>query len=328
MRAQSPSRIALTLVCITLGSAPYVAAEVVRVDVKCREAFADGARFGQSGAYESLSGRIYFEADPTAVLNARITDIDLAPQNPKGRVEFWADFFLLRPVDPHKGNGCLLYEVHNRGDKLALRTFNDAAISNAPSTASDAGNGFLMRAGYSLLWTGWSGDVAPDGTGRLLAGLPIAKNPDGTPITGPALVEVVVDEPKFSEPFFYSPWGASAAYPTVALDDPAAVLTRREAGAQQRLSSRGTSGRSLTLTMGLSPRTRPACMCGMASSPALSTSWSTRPATQGFRGWAWPDCATRFPSSATTKTQPTTRGGRSQPGATGRLYSGSRSRDA
>jgi hypothetical protein len=64
-----------------------------------------------------------------------------------------------------------------------------------------AGNGFLMREGYSVLWTGWNGDVVDDGTDRLLAGLPIAKNSDRTSITGPNYVEVLVDEPKCSRAF-------------------------------------------------------------------------------------------------------------------------------
>ena len=78
-------------------------------------------------------------------------------------VEFWSDFVLLKPVDPLRGNRRILYDVNNRGDKLALSTFNGAAGNN-PSTLADAGNEFLMHQGYSVLWCGWCGDVTADGT--------------------------------------------------------------------------------------------------------------------------------------------------------------------
>ena len=206
---------------------PSVQAEVIRVDITQRVPFAGGHTFGQTGAYETVSGRLYFDVDPSADANSRVCDIQLAPTNSAGRVEFWADFFLLRPADPNKGNGCLLYDVHNRGSKLALWTFNDAEMSAAPSTMSHAGNGFLMREGYSVLWTGWNGDVVADGTGRLLAGLPIAKNADGTAVTGANYVEIIVDAPVHSQAFYFSPWGTSAGYPTVDLNDPTAKLTMR-----------------------------------------------------------------------------------------------------
>ncbi|QDT32334.1 alpha/beta hydrolase domain-containing protein [Thalassoglobus polymorphus] len=210
-----------------LVSVSVAQAEVTRVEIAERKSFAEGHQFGQTGAYELVSGRLYFDVDPLADANSRVCDIDLAPRNPAGRVEFWADFFLLKPVDSSKGNGCLLYDVHNRGSKLALWTFNDAEITSSPSTMAHAGNGFLMREGYSVLWTGWNGDVVDDGTGRLLAGLPIAKNSDGTSITGLNYVEILVDEPKESQEFYFSPWGTSAGYPTVDLHDSTAKLTRR-----------------------------------------------------------------------------------------------------
>ncbi|TWT50569.1 hypothetical protein Pla22_33120 [Rubripirellula amarantea] len=212
---------------LALASLPSAYAEVTRVEVSQRVPFANGHVFGRTGAYESVSGRLFFDVDPNADANDRVCDLKLAPKNQHGRVEFWADFFLLRPANPEKGNGCLLYDVHNRGSKLALMTFNDAEISVNPTSLDDAGNGFLMREGYSILWTGWNGDVVDDGTGRLLAGLPIAKNSDGSPITGPNYVEILVDEPTDSQAFYFSPWGTSAGYPTVDANDASAKLTMR-----------------------------------------------------------------------------------------------------
>ena len=200
---------------------------MTRVQIDQRQPFAGGMRFGQVGAYESIAGRLFFEVDPESAVNQRITDLQLAPRNAGGRVEFWADFFLMQPVDPAKGNGCLLYDVHNRGNKLALWTFNEGERTNEPSSPEHAGNGFLFRHGYSVLWTGWNGDVMADGTGRLLAGLPVARQQDGSAITGRNYVEISVDEKSFSQPFFGSPWGTSKAYPAVTLSNQDATLTMR-----------------------------------------------------------------------------------------------------
>lgn len=202
-------------------------AEVIRIQIDVRKPFADGARFGNTGAYETVSGRLFFVIDPENPANERITDLNLADQNENGQVEFWSDFFLIQPVDPAKGSGSLLYDVHNRGNKLALWTFNEGERSNEPSSMEHAGNGFLFRQGYSLLWTGWNGDVAEDGSGRLLAGLPVARMKDGKPVTGRSYVEFSVDERVYSRFFFSSPWGTPKAYPSVSLDNKDALLTMR-----------------------------------------------------------------------------------------------------
>lgn len=214
------------LLCLAACMAS-ASAEVVRIQIEQRRPFANGAGFGNTGAYESISGRLFFAVDPESPANDRITDLDLAARNGNGQVEFWADFFLLQPVDPAKGNGRLLYDVHNRGNKLALWTFNEGERTNEPVSMEHAGNGFLFRQGYSLLWTGWNGDVAADGTGRLLAGLPVARHQDGQPVTGRNYVEFSVDEKVHSQPFFGSPWGTPKAYPSVSLDNREAVLTMR-----------------------------------------------------------------------------------------------------
>lgn len=210
------------LILPTLASAG-----LVRVEVKEHLPFAGGIPFGRTGAYEIVEGRLHFEADPKDPANARIADLALAPVNARGQIEYWADFALLMPADPSKGNGTLLYDVHNRGNKLALWTFNDGVRDNVQRDAAHAGHGFLMREGYTVLWTGWSGEIQDDGTGRLLGGLPVARNPDGSPVTGRTHVEITVDEPVKSRAFFQSPWGISAAYPAVSLDTADAILTQR-----------------------------------------------------------------------------------------------------
>ena len=195
--------------------------EVVRLEVERRESFADGRSFGHSGPYELLSGRLYLEVDPLHPANGRVTDLPRAPRNAAGRVEFWTDFFLLKPVDPSRGNRRLFYGVNNRGNKLALGAFNGRR-SNDPRTLADAGNGFLMRQGYSVLWCGWNGDVRPGG-GRMLIELPVASD-GGATITGKIHAEICVDSQAYSQPFY---WGNSDPYPSVSLDNGSATLSVR-----------------------------------------------------------------------------------------------------
>jgi len=221
---RGPFTIAFALL-IAFAATRWAGAGVVRVEVLERTPFAEGHRFEHSGAYERLKGRIHIEVDPDDPANAQIHDLKLAPRNAHGRVECWTDFFLLKPIDPRRGNGRILYDVSNRGNKLALETFNGAR-SNNPTTRADAGNGFLMRRGYSVLWTGWNGDVLADGTDRLLAGLPVAHE-NGRPVTGRAHAEICTKEKVFSRAFFWSPWGISDAYPSVSLDNSTATLTMR-----------------------------------------------------------------------------------------------------
>jgi len=197
-------------------------AEVVRVQVDRREPFAQGHAFGRSGPYDRISGRLHLEVDPDQVANERITDLKLAPRNDRGRVEFWTDFDLLMPADPKQGNGRLIFGVNNRGNKLLLGAFNNRG-GNDPKTLADAGNGFLMRQGYTILWCGWNGDVLP-GDNRLVMGLPVAQQ-DGRTITGRLYAEIIVDDEQIqSQPFYL---GSSNVYPSVSLDNAGATLTMR-----------------------------------------------------------------------------------------------------
>src|SRR5688572_1676871 len=157
-------RARLTLLALLLVGPP-LDAQVVRIEIQRREPFANGHAFPRTGPYEKIVGRLLIEADPESAANARVTDLKLAPRNAAGRVEFTTDFYLLKPVDPARGNRRLFYDVNNRGHKIALGSFNGRG-GNDPTTLEDAGDAFLMRRGYSVLWTGWSGDVRP-GEGRL-----------------------------------------------------------------------------------------------------------------------------------------------------------------
>ena len=168
----------LALIAATAGAQ----ARVTRIEITRQEPFAAGQSFGTVGAYEKVVGRFHGELDPNSPLDAAIVDLDKAPRNARGMVEYAADFYILKPVDLTKGNGALFYELANRGNKGILPRFNYAAGSNDPTTAQHAGDGFLMRQGYTLLWNGWMNGL-PAANNALRIELPIASNPSG-PIVG------------------------------------------------------------------------------------------------------------------------------------------------
>jgi hypothetical protein len=134
-------------------------AEVTNVTVTSRTVVAGGQAFGSTGPYEKLVGRIEFALDPTSPHNSRIVDLERAPRGTDGRVRFSSDLYVLRPSDPTKGNGVLLFEVANRGRMGLLGRFNRGGGGNDPTTAADFGDGLLMRDGYTLVWIGWEIDV-------------------------------------------------------------------------------------------------------------------------------------------------------------------------
>jgi hypothetical protein len=129
------------------------------------------------------------EVDPNDSLNAVMVNLDKAPRNARGKVEFSSPFFILKPVDMARGNRKIFYGVNNRGNKIesGLR-WNYVAATNDPITAAQAGDGFLMRLGYTVVDAGWQGDVAP-GNNRLFPNLPVATQPDGSPIIAAVRIE-------------------------------------------------------------------------------------------------------------------------------------------
>ncbi|HZR24025.1 MAG TPA: hypothetical protein VFA59_10585, partial [Vicinamibacterales bacterium] len=150
--------------------------------VERREPILNGRSFGAAGPYEKLVGKVDFGVDPNNHANDIIVDLKLAPKNARGEVEASADFYLIKPVDPRRGNGRLFYEVGNRGGKSLLQTFQKATGSPDPTTEAEFGDGALMKQGFSLLWMGWQWDV-PQRAGVMRMDMPIATE-NGKPITG------------------------------------------------------------------------------------------------------------------------------------------------
>ena len=112
-----------------------------------------GLSFGTVGQYEKLRGIAFGELDPADPLNAVITDLDLAPRNAAGKVEYSMDVLILKPIHLSTGNQRVLLDVNNRGE-LRLGRLNQVEITNDPTTAADAGDGFVMREGYAIVGNG------------------------------------------------------------------------------------------------------------------------------------------------------------------------------
>lgn len=197
-----------------------------------RADFAPGHTYGDAGAYERVTGRVDFAVDPQEPGNTCVVDLDKAPADAQGLVHFSADFCLLKPVDIHRGNGGVFFDYGNRGNKRALQFFNDAPGSNAPQAPEHAGNGYLMRRGYTIAWLGWQGDLLA-GDGRLVMKLPVATD-GGKPITGSIRIEYTPTAAgTYCLPLngFYS----TDSYPAVSLDTRQARLTRRQYATSERL---------------------------------------------------------------------------------------------
>jgi Alpha/beta hydrolase domain len=196
----------------------------IELSVVERTAFADGESFGTAGAYERIVGRAHFAVDPASKPQASVVDIDKAARDARGLVHCTADFLLLKPLDMKSGNRRLLFDWANRGNKRCLQFFNDAPGSNDPRSLAHAGNGFLMRRGYTIAWLAWQGDLLP-GDGRQILDLPVATD-NGRPITGPVRVEFIADQPGTTV-YPLSGRVSTRSHPTVSLDTAKASLTRR-----------------------------------------------------------------------------------------------------
>ncbi len=197
---------------------------MIALRIDDRRPFAGGHTFGDSGAYERLSGRALFAIDPLDPAQVDVVDLTLAPRDAAGLVHFAADFTILCPVDPARGNRRVFYDYGNRGHKRALQFFNDAPASNAPLTLAQAGNGFLMRRGYSVAWLAWEGDMLP-GDDRMVLDVPVATD-NGAAITGRIRVEFIPDSPgAVCQPL--SGRVAAHSYRTASMDTRDAVFTRR-----------------------------------------------------------------------------------------------------
>jgi hypothetical protein len=202
---------------------------VTHFDLALQRPLADGRSFGDVGPYEELKGRLRFAVDPTLSANTRITDIERAPRNRDGRVEFAADVSILLPVDRARGNGRMILDVVNRGNTVTVPNFNHATRpvfgpGADANPAVDVGDAFLMRRGYTVISCGWQCDV-PELPGLFRLYAPEARGADGRPLRG--RVYVNLQAPQAVPHFLLSDRG-HLAYPAADLEEPNAVLLVRD----------------------------------------------------------------------------------------------------
>ena len=196
---------------------PPAATPQLKLSVTATEDFPGS--YGAVGAYEKLTGSISGEVDPKDPKNAVIQDLALAPVNARGMVEYSAEFTMLKPKDMSKASGVLRYDAPNRGNILTML--------NPTATPSDA---VYLERGYVVLYSAWQGDVPKSNPARLTATVPVARNADGSSITGPYRAELV---PNAATPVMALPGGvfngSMIPYAPASLDNslPGYSLTRR-----------------------------------------------------------------------------------------------------
>lgn len=190
----------------------------VRIEVTSRITAYDGKTFGDYGPYERIAGVAHLRIDPDAPANRGIVDLKYAPRGADGLVDYDVNVIILRPQVGAKARRVLLYDVVNRGMKL-LATFAGGSVMSSADPI-DPGDGLLLRQGYTLVWSGWQGDIPLSRTGRGMMGarFPVASD-KGKPLTGPVSAETIFDNATGNR--------MTLPYPAASLDQAGAKLTVR-----------------------------------------------------------------------------------------------------
>jgi hypothetical protein len=210
------------------------------VEVLSRTYVLAGKSFGEAGAYEKLSGKVHFAVKPEAAPNKFIVDLDKAPRNAAGEVEFAADYYLLKPKEAAHSSGSVLLEIPNRGGKGILAIMQGGKGSRDPAAAEEFGDEFLMRRGMTVAWLGWQWDVREEaGLMRLYA--PVAREEEAGSekeklITGLVRADFVVNEKMEQHPLGHLISGSIGGTEYACSDphDSANVLTVRDAPMTKR----------------------------------------------------------------------------------------------
>jgi hypothetical protein len=216
-------RLRLFVAVLILAAAAPLQARVVRVDVTSRADVLNGQAFGSAGAYERITGRIYFSLPIANLHNQRIVDLDRAVNLKSGEVEFSSDFIAIHPKDPRKGNGSMLLEVPNRGRSriIALVDGGDWDVS------ANAGDAWLLRNGFTIASLGWQWDAAGSDALRFFA--PFAEDHAHT-ISGLLRGDLMLSKEMDEIPLGHLIIGniGGTEYPVASPDNPRNVLTVRD----------------------------------------------------------------------------------------------------
>jgi hypothetical protein len=216
------------IIAAMIGLASPSAAKVVKFEIVRVESPAfEGRSFGAVGTYDRIIARATIAVSSDDSHNKIIVDLDRVPRNAQGLVEAMTDVEILRPTIAANGNRRLFYEALNRGNKLGIALFNDhPVVVNDLAKAADAGNGFLMNRGYTIVWSGWQGDVVPGG-GRMTFSPPTVPG-----VTGLAREDFIFDH-------MDNPAAATLSYPAADLDPAHAKISVRQREADSRATPAG-----------------------------------------------------------------------------------------
>jgi hypothetical protein len=236
VRISRHAMLLLMRVCVILALAALLCccaqpatARVIRVDVVSRGDVAKGKDFGSAGPYERVAGRVYFAVSVNNLHNQRIVDLGKAVNLKNGEVEFSSDFVAVLPKNPHRGSGSLLLEVPNRGHAsiISLVDGGDRDLQD------DAGDGWLLRNGFSIVSLGWQWDASGADALKLYA--PIAKE-NGRTITGLLRGDVMLWKamPEIPLGHLFRDSLGGTEYPVAAAEDVRNQLTVRDSREAQR----------------------------------------------------------------------------------------------
>jgi hypothetical protein len=183
-----------------LAGASIADARTTRIQILTRATAFGGYSFPGVGQYEVITGIATGEVDPTDPKSTVIVDVSLAPRLPDGNVQYQHNFYILKLLDLSTGNHKMMYEPPNRGRKTYQELNrtphggNDpAALTEGPTSPfpGELGNSFLWSRGYTTVWSGWENNLGPLNGLTATAALPIAKNANGSAITGPGYEYIV-----------------------------------------------------------------------------------------------------------------------------------------
>ena len=213
--------VAALLATTVMTAASVAHARITQIQILNRGVAFGGYSFAGVGQYEFITGIATGEVNPKKPQNAIITDIELAPRNAKGNVTYQHNFYILKPLDPNKGNHKMMYEPPNRGGKTYQTLNNTPTGTNDPAALIDPAvlaNSFLWTRGYTTVWSGWENNLGPLTGLVATASFPIATGPNNATITGPAYEYIVTSAASFT---LYYPAASASQNP------PDAVLTHR-----------------------------------------------------------------------------------------------------
>ena len=202
---------------------------LTRLEIVRREPFEDGRPFAETGPYERIDAVAHYAVDPAHPANAGIVDLDRAERDADGTVRFSGDATFLVPVDASRANRALLLDVPNRGNRIAMRSFNMAAFDLMPTDEITPGDGFLLERGWCIAWCGWQWDV-PHPSVRLGLRAPAVPRAKRTPA---GRMQLRIQPDRATDTFALTdqhvgPVGNHAPIPPHDPDDPEAALWVRE----------------------------------------------------------------------------------------------------